>query len=262
MFIKERSGGIVITETHFYLFFFFVLGITLGSFYNVVGLRIPKKESIVFPGSHCTNCHTQLKWYELIPVFSWIFLLGKCKACKSKVSFIYPAFELLTGVLFAYTYFCFGLTATTGYIIILISMLVIISISDIDTRLIPNKILGTFAVLLIPFSFFVGGVSTRDQLIGLVLAFIINLLIVVCSKGKGMGGGDIKLFLLLAFLLGWVNFLTLFLLSVIIGLVFGIIVRIKTKNNEIAFGPSIAIATTITIFYGKELIKWYVKFYS
>jgi leader peptidase (prepilin peptidase)/N-methyltransferase len=194
-------------------------------------------------------------------VLSWLVLLGKCRKCKTKISPIYPIIEFITGVLFVLVYLKFGLTVETFFYILLSSLMVIISVSDIDTRLIPNKILGVFLVLLLPVTYFVEAIDWKSQLIGVVLAFAINYLILLFSKGKGMGGGDIKLFMLLALVLGWKSFITLFFLSVVIGMFVGIYTKVRTKESEIPFGPSIALATIITIFYGQELLKWYLNLY-
>lgn len=241
--------------------YLFIIGICSGSFYNVVGLRVPRGQSIVFPRSHCTKCDRTLQWYELVPVLSWLVLLGKCRKCKTKISPIYPIIEFITGVLFVLVYLEFGLTVETFFYILLSSLMVIISVSDIDTRLIPNKILGVFLVLLLPVTYFVEAIDWKSQVIGVILAFAINYLILLFSKGKGMGGGDIKLFMLLALVLGWKSFITLFFLSVVIGMFVGIYTKVRTKESEIPFGPSIALATIITIFYGQELLKWYLNLY-
>ncbi|MFP3726423.1 prepilin peptidase [Priestia filamentosa] len=246
----------------FYTILFFVFGLMSGSFFNVVGLRIPKKESIVFPGSHCTVCNHHLKWFELIPVFSYVFLLGKCRKCKTKISPIYPIIELLTGVLFGAACYVFGLTLLNLFVILVIAMLVIITVSDISTQLIPDKILLTFGIVLIPLSLYTGVVTWKTALLGLAVAFGINLFMLLISKGKGIGGGDIKLFLLLGIILGWKMFLTLFLLSVVIGVFVGIGFKLTKGVKEFPFGPSIALATLIVIFYGNAILNWYLGFYA
>lgn len=251
-----------VTEQVFYTILFFVFGLMSGSFFNVVGLRIPKKESIVFPGSHCTVCNHELKWFELIPVFSYLFLLGKCRKCKTGISPIYPIIELITGILFAWTCYVFGLTLNTVFVLLLISMMVILTVSDISTQLIPDKILIVFSVVLIPLAFYIQTVNWKTALIGLGVSFAINLFMILISKGRGIGGGDVKLFLLLGLILGWKMFLALFLISVVIGLFVGLGFRFTKKVKEFPFGPSIAVATVIIIFYGTAIINWYIGFYN
>ncbi|PFJ29141.1 prepilin peptidase [Bacillus thuringiensis] len=247
-----------VTEQVFYTIIFFLFGLLFGSFFNVVGLRVPKGESIAFPGSHCTVCDRKLKWYELVPVLSYVFLLGKCRKCKTKISPLYPIMELITGILFAFTCYVFGLTLTTVFVLLIASMMVIITVSDITTQLIPNKILLVFSIVLIPLALYIKNVTWQGALIGFATAFGINLFILLISKGKGMGGGDIKLFLLLGTILGWKAFLTLFFVSVIIGVFVGLGFKITKGAKEFPFGPSIALGTIITIFYGNGIINWYL----
>ena len=119
----------------------FILGLIFGSFFNVVGLRIPKKQSIVYPNSHCPRCQHELAWYENIPVVSYLFLRGKCHHCHMKISPIYPVFELITGSLFAFSFVQFGFTREFIIAILFISLLVIITVSDIHYMIIPDQVL-------------------------------------------------------------------------------------------------------------------------
>ena len=128
---------------------FFIYGIVFGSFFNVVGLRVPKKESIVSPPSHCTTCDRKLGFLDLVPVFSYVFLKGKCRKCGSKISPIYPFMEFVTGVLFALSFYMLGFSAELVVAILFMSLLVIITVSDIAYMLIPNKVLLPFAVVLV-----------------------------------------------------------------------------------------------------------------
>ena len=242
-----------------YSIVFFIFGIVFGSFYNVVGLRVPKKESIVTPPSHCTSCQNRLKPIDLVPIFSYIFLRGKCRQCGVKISPIYMVTELVTGALFAFSYWKLGLSAELVIALLFISLLVIINVSDIAYMLIPNKILLFFLPLLI-----IGRIVSPltpwwDSLLGAVVGFGILYLIAVVSKG-GMGGGDIKLFFLVGIVLGMVNsLLTLFLAS-FIGMIVGIIVLKvsgKGRKTPVPFGPSIAIAAIVVYFYGEALVDWY-----
>ena len=242
-----------------YMITFFIFGIVLGSFYNVVGLRVPKKESIVTPPSHCTNCQRRLTSIDLIPVFSYIFLKGKCRTCGVKISPIYMITELLTGILFAFSYWKLGFSAELVVALLFISLLIIINVSDIAYMLIPDKILLFFLPLLIIGRIFSPLSPWWDSLLGAFIGFGILYLIAVVSKG-GMGGGDIKLFFLIGIVLGTVNsLLTLFVASVI-GMIVGIIVlkiRRQGRKTPVPFGPSIAIAAVIIYFYGEALIEWY-----
>lgn len=246
-----------------YIVYFFIIGLVLGSFYNVVGLRVPKKESIVQPPSHCTSCGQRLTWLELIPVLSYILQRGECRNCKVRISPVYLLTEFVTGVLFAFAYYKLGFSLELAVALFFVSLLVIINVSDIAYMLIPDKILLFFLPFLV-----VGRILSPlepwwDALVGAVIGFSILLLIAIVSKG-GMGGGDIKLFFLIGLVLGLMNTLLTLFLAAIIGLVLGIIVlkvRGKGRKTPVPFGPSIAIAAVIVYFYGDELIDIYLKLY-
>lgn len=242
-----------------YTVFFGVLGLVFGSFFNVVGLRVPKNESIVTPPSHCTTCGRQLTVIDLVPVLSYVLLRGKCRNCGASISWVYPAFELATGLLFAFAYWQLGLSIELAVALVFISLLVIIVVSDFAYMLIPDKVLLFFLPLLV-----VGRILSPltvwwDSLLGAVVGFSILYLIAIISRG-GMGGGDIKLFFLLGLVLGTLHtLLTLFLASVI-GMIVGIIVlrvRHQGRRTPIPFGPSIALAAVLVYFYGEQMIDWY-----
>lgn len=238
----------------------FIFGLVFGSFFNVVGLRIPIKESIVRPPSHCTNCQRQLTALDLVPVLSYVWLGGKCRSCGQKISWIYPLMELITGVLFAFAYWKLGFTVEFFVAILLISLLVIIVVSDFAYMLIPDKVLLFFLPLL-----FIGRVLSPltpwwDSVLGAAVGFGILYSIAVLSKG-GMGGGDIKLFFLLGLVLGTLNALLTLFIAAVIGMVVGIIVlkaRQQGRKTPIPFGPSIATAAIVVYFYGDALMNWYL----
>ncbi|CAG9619508.1 prepilin peptidase [Sutcliffiella rhizosphaerae] len=241
----------------YYLIFF--LALLLGSFYNVVGLRIPKGESIVAPRSHCISCKTTLTGLDLVPVLSYVFLKGRCRHCQKSVSPIYPLFELLTAGLFVLAPFLMGWTYELVVAWTLISMLIIIVISDLHYMLIPNKILLFFFALFIVERIFIPYLSITGHLLGLVVGFLIPFLIAVISKG-GMGGGDVKLFAVLGFVLGWELVIFTFFLSSLIGMiaaVIGMLFGKVKKGVPFPFGPSIALAAIIVYFKGEALLHWY-----
>lgn len=242
-----------------YTIFALIFGLVFGSFFNVVGLRVPLKESIVTPPSHCTKCQRRLTTLDLIPVFSYIFLGGKCRSCGDKISPIYLLTELATGILFAFAVWKLELSIELIVALLFISLLMIIVVSDFAYMLIPDKILLFFLHFLV-----VGRILSPldhwwDSLLGAVIGFGILLLIAIISKG-GMGGGDIKLFFLIGLVLGTLNtLLTLFLASVI-GMIVGIIIlKVKGKGRKtpVPFGPSIALAAIIVYFYGDSILQWY-----
>ncbi|SCX89275.1 MULTISPECIES: A24 family peptidase [unclassified Lysinibacillus] len=246
-----------------YTIFLFLFGLVFGSFYNVVGLRVPQKESIVQPPSHCTKCQRQLTALDLVPVLSYVFLGGKCRSCGNKIAWIYPVMELLTGLLFAFAYRQLGWSIEFIVALFFISLLVIIVVSDIAYMLIPNKVLLFFLPFLI-----IGRVLSPltpwwDCAVGAVVGFGILYSIAVISNG-GMGGGDIKLFFLIGLVLGTMHTLLTLFIAAVIGMIVGLVVLTKNKQGRktpIPFGPSIALAAIIVYFYGDSLIDWYLGFW-
>ncbi len=243
---------------------FFVYGTLFGSFYNVVGLRVPKKESIVSPPSHCTVCDRRLTLPDLVPVLSFVFLRGKCRGCGTKISPIYPFMEFITGILFALAYLQFGFTAELAVALVFLSMLVIITVSDIAYMLIPDRILLPAVVLLALLRLFSPLTPWWDSLLGAAVGFGILLLVAIVSKG-GMGGGDIKLFFVIGLVLGTqLTLLTLFL-AALIGSVAGILHLRRTgqgRKTPVPFGPSIAAAAAVCYFAGDALVGWYLTLFT
>lgn len=243
--------------------FFFVYGLVFGSSYNVVGLRVPKKESIISPPSHCTVCDRKLTFIDLVPVLSFVFLKGKCRGCGTKISPIYPLMELVTGILFAFSFYKFGFTLELIVALLFVSMLVIITVSDIAYMLIPNKILLPFGIALFVMRIIHPLTPWWDSFLGAAAGFLILLFIAIVSKG-GMGGGDIKLFLVIGLVLGTqLTLLTLFL-AASIGSVVGIIHLRRTKQGRktpVPFGPSISASAVICYFYGNSLVGWYLTLF-
>ncbi len=249
--------------TLIWIILFFIYGIIFGSFFNVVGLRVPKKESIVSPPSHCTTCNRRLRALDLIPVFSYLALRGKCRGCGQKISPIYPLIEFITGVLFAFSFFRLGFSYELIIAILFVSLLVIITVSDIAYMLIPDKVLLPFAISFLILRWLIPTSPWWDSLLGAAVGFTVLYFIAVVSKG-GMGGGDIKLFFVIGLVLGTVNtLLTLFFAS-LIGSVVGIYVLRKTgkgRKTPVAFGPSIAVAAVISYFFGADFVEWYQQLF-
>lgn len=246
-----------------YTIFLFLFGLVFGSFYNVVGLRVPQKESIVQPPSHCTKCQRQLTALDLVPVLSYVFFGGKCRSCGNKIAWIYPVMELLTGLLFAFAYWQLGWSIEFIVALFFISLLVIIVVSDIAYMLIPNKVLLFFLPFLIIGRVLSPLTTWWDCAVGAVVGFGILYSIAVISNG-GMGGGDIKLFFLIGLVLGTMHTLLTLFIAAVIGMIVGLVVLTKNKQGRktpIPFGPSIALAAIIVYFYGDSLIDWYLGFW-
>jgi leader peptidase (prepilin peptidase) / N-methyltransferase len=240
----------------------FVLGLLLGSFFNVVGLRVPAGESIVKPRSHCPRCKRTLTAWELIPIVSYVVQGGKCRGCGVRISPLYPFVELLTAILFTISPLLVGWSKELIVSWTLISLLMIIFVSDIRYMIIPDKVLLFFAVIFIIERMFVAPLSPWwDSLIGAFVGFTLLMTIAVVSKG-GMGGGDVKLFALLGFVLGWKMVLLAFFLSTFYGTFFGLIGMMfgKVRRGEpMPFGPYIVLGTLTVYFFGQAILQWYME---
>ncbi|MEQ6389143.1 prepilin peptidase [Bacillaceae bacterium S4-13-58] len=245
------------------LTYLFIVGLILGSFFNVVGLRVPKQKSIIAPRSSCPTCHHTLTWKELIPVLSFLWQRGRCTNCKKKISSIYPVMELLTGVLFAFSYYVLGYGMEMFIALSLISLLHIITVSDLSYMIIPNKILLVFLVLFIFLRIITPLNPWYDAGMGFIAGLVLLLLIALVSRG-GMGGGDIKLFAVLGIALGLKKLLLAFFLSAFLGAtigLIGLIVGLVKRKNPIPFGPFISMGALISYFYGTEIVNWYFSLF-
>jgi len=247
----------------YWFILFFVVGVVIGSFFNVVGLRVPQRIPFSNDRSYCPSCQKQLKSIDLIPIFSYLFLRGKCRHCQTNISILYPIIEILTGFLFAFSYWKLGLSLELITVLIFISMLMILFVSDLTYMLIPNKILLFFLPLLIIMRIISPLTPWYDAIIGAVVGYVVLALIIILSKG-GMGGGDMKLFGVIGIIIGWKGtLLTLFLAS-LLGLFVGgtmILFKKQAKKEPIPFGPYIIVAAIISYFYGDNIIAFYMEFF-
>lgn len=249
----------------FILIFIFVIGTLLGSFYNVVGYRLPKGQSIVFPPSHCPNCNHRLGASELIPILSFIFLKGKCKHCRQKISAFYPIFEFLTGLLFVISYIIFGPTKEFLLAITFVSLLIIIVVSDYEFMIIEDSVLIFFSILLFAEIWWVNGLTKAlYSLLNGILAFFTMWALKKFGdflfKKESMGGGDIKLLFIFGMVLSYpIAILSIFLGS-LIGLPISLIIMAKKKAHIIPFGPFLALGAII-LFFTQIDIQTIVDFY-
>ena len=237
----------------------FMFGLAIGSFANVCIYRLPKKESVVFPVSHCTACSTPVRPFDNIPVISYLILGGKCKDCKESISVIYPIIEVITALLLLAGFFKFGLTFDFLIYTVVAPTLVIITAIDIEHQIIPDVITLPGIVLgLAAGSYTIGYI---DSFSGFLLGGGLFYLLAVLSNG-GMGGGDIKYIAAAGALVGWQKVLLIIFIGAFLGSFMGllqIVVQKKSRKSLIPFGPFLAAATLITLFYGNLLIKLYIE---
>lgn len=243
-------------------------GLVIGSFLNVCIYRIPREESIVFPSSHCPNCGTKLKAYDLVPLLSYIVQRGKCRYCGEKISPQYPIVELLNSLVYILIYNKFGLSLSFIFYGIIFSILIVIAFIDLKEMIIPDIlviliIIITIIYKVLLFLLYSKSPDLLNSIGGLVLSSLLFVLIILVSKG-GMGGGDVTLIGSLGFILGIKNiFLTIFL-SFILGAIISVILlitKIKGKKDPIPFGPFIILGFFITLFWGEDLINWYLSLF-
>jgi len=243
----------------------FCFGAIVGSFLNVVILRLPSEdESVVFPASHCTSCMADLHWYENIPVLSFLVLRGKCSHCKAKISFQYPVVELSMAILSAALVQRFGLTITTaGYFLFCAALLVIIWI-DIQHQIIPDVISLPGIIIGLLFSTICPVLYWKDSLLGILagggILYAIALLYFLWRKIDGMGGGDIKLLAMIGAFLGWQSLPFVILASSLSGTVVGLLAMIKQKKGgqtRIPFGPFLSISALAYLFFQGKIFLLY-----
>lgn len=240
----------------------FVLGMVLGSFFNVIGLRVPKGQSIVAPRSHCPYCKRTLATIELIPVLSYVWQRGRCRNCRQKISPLYPFVELAVGFGFSIMLLVFGWNMELLVALALVSLFSIIFVSDLVYMIIPDRIILFFAILFVLFRATLAPLNPWwDAWAGAVVGYIL-LFIVYLIDPNGIGGGDVKLFTVLGFVLGWKLTLVAIMLSSLCGAIGGgvgmMLGRIK-RREPIPFGPFIILGSLTAYLYGDALIQWYVR---
>lgn len=249
----------------------FIYGIIIGSFLNVCIYRIPDESSIVTGRSHCMSCNTPIKWYDLIPVFSYIFLLGRCRKCKSKISIQYPMIEALNGLLYVLVFYLYGFNSLKDILIsaaycLVISALIVLSMIDFRTNIIPVGInifilvMGLFIVLIKYFWFGRNTDIVLDHVIGMLIVSLFLFLIFLASHGRGIGGGDIKLMGAAGLVLGWEAILLAFMLGcVLAAIIHPIRMKINHLNRVLAFGPYLSVGIAVALLFGKQIIDWYIQ---
>ncbi|WP_165771899.1 prepilin peptidase [Bacillus cereus] len=237
MFFGEGEDGMT-----FYLYAF-VIGTVLGSFYTVVAVRIPIGQSIITPCSYCHGCHHTLSPKELIPIVSFCLQRGRCTHCKMKIPFIYTLFEVITGAVFLFFTYVIGREKELIFIWTLLSLLIIITMTDLFYMLIPNIILVFFACLFLIERIFIPLVPWWDSLIGGVMICIVLYFAQIIFP-NGLGGGDVKLLSLLGFIVGVKAIFIVLCFASSLGLCFlgiGMLLKRMTARQPLPFGPFIAL---------------------
>ena len=235
----------------------FLYGIVIGSFLNVCIYRIPKGEDIVKINSHCMVCGKQLKWYDLFPVISFLMLRGKCRYCGTKLSWQYPLIESLNGILYCLVIAVKGVNINSIIYCLFVSALLTLSVIDVRTFEIPISI-NRFILVLGILHMAINYQKIVDFGLGFFSVSAGLLVLYWITKGRGIGGGDIKLMAVSGLLLGWKCNILAFLLACILGSVIHIMrMKISKADHVLALGPYLALGIAISLLWGERIIDWY-----
>lgn len=251
----------------YYLIVFFVLGAILGSFYHVIATRLTEEKSIIYPPSHCPKCKHRLKWYELIPIVSYVLQKGKCKECKANIPISYLLMEIVTGVLFSVCYNEFGFTKDLIISLIFVSTIVINVISDIEYMIILDETLVVSTLLIIiTYLLTIGIDNTAPHIYSAIGAFFTMYLIKIIGdkmfKKESLGGGDIKLMFLFGLVLDYGMTICTIFLATFIAFPIAIYIMFSKKDNMIPFGPFLCMAATLFFIWGinlNDIIMFLIK---
>lgn len=264
------------TEPGFCIMFYtiiFLFGICIGSFLNVVILRLPRNESLIKRSSHCMTCGTKIRPCDLVPVFSWLFLRGKCHSCGEKISPRYPVVESLNGLLYVLTFFVMDINAEAIITCIMMSLLVVVAFMDWDTLEIDERILAMIFVLSVPMAIFVdtGSVWDRvsDRIFGALIISVPFFVIGEISRifiRKRFGEdyraielGDTLLMIAAGAVLGMRAVIVSAFIGIIAAAIGGIINKRITKESKFAFGPFLSIGIAVGALWGNEIADWYIN---
>jgi leader peptidase (prepilin peptidase)/N-methyltransferase len=241
-----------------------MFGLLIGSFLNVCIIRLPAEQSVVRPGSRCPKCGTPIRWWDNIPVFSWLFLGGKCRSCRNPISPLYPIVELLVGLLFFWAVSHYGLTIEAARAAIFGTLLLGIALTDGRTYLIPDEFtlggLGFALVLALAAGF--------DALLGALVGALVGFLVlwVVGAAGKwllkeeAMGGGDIKMMAMVGGFLGWQGVLLTIFLGALTGTLIFLPLKLMRKSRLVPFGVFLSLGAAVTYLIGPAILDWYRRY--
>jgi leader peptidase (prepilin peptidase) / N-methyltransferase len=243
-----------------------LIGAAVGSFLNVCIHRLPRHESVMHPPSQCPRCGRRLRWFENVPVLSWLALRARCGGCGEPISVMYPVVELLTAGVFVLAYFKFGMTPLFGVRLLFASAMIVLAITDLRERLLPNAITYPGVVVGLLCSFFLppGIISALvGVLLGAGVPFLIGEAFYRIRGIEGLGMGDVKMLGMVGAFLGWqLALFTLFaasMLGVLIGLPLTAVKR--DRYYQIPLGTFLALGALVSAFAGEEIVQWYAGLY-
>ncbi|MDE2179589.1 MAG: prepilin peptidase, partial [candidate division NC10 bacterium] len=238
-----------------------LVGIAVGSFLNVCIHRLPKDESVAQPASHCPICGAPIRWYDNLPLVSFLLLRGRCRACGGRIAWRYPVVELLTGALFLLTVWRFGFGIRPVFLLIFIASLIVVTWIDLDHEIIPHAITLPGIILGLVASLITRDPSPADAatgaLVGAGLVYLVAVYAEVAFQRESMGGGDVNLLAMIGAFLGWRLMLFAFFSAVASGAVLSlglIAARVLSRKDRIPFGPFLALGAIVALFVGDEVI--------
>ena len=236
-------------EIYIYIIIF-IFGSVVGSFLNVLAVRLSNGESIIWPGSHCHNCHHKLRWYELIPIISYLIQKGKSRCCNTKIPISYLIIEIITGILYMISYHSFGFSYDYVISLIFISSLIVVIVSDIEYMIILDEVIAvsSISIILLELIFF-GLDYTVDMIVSGILAFgtmyVVKLIGDRLFKRESMGGGDIKLMFLFGIVIGYALSICDIFLATFIAFPVALYILFRRRDNLIPFGPFLAMGAIL-----------------
>lgn len=239
----------------------FLYGICIGSFLNVLIFRIPKQEEFVKTRSHCMTCGHQLAWYDNIPLLSWLMLRGKCRYCKAPISPQYPIIEALNGVLYVIIFLVLGFTWDAVLVCFLASMLLALSVIDFRTLEIPFG----FQIAIFVLAAIHLALHYEDWLqyvIGFFAVSVFLELLLLITKGRAIGGGDVKLMATCGLFLGWKLIILAFLLGCVLGSIIHLIrMKVSKAEHVLAMGPYLSAGVLLAVLFGEKILALYLSMY-
>jgi leader peptidase (prepilin peptidase)/N-methyltransferase len=249
--------------------FAFIFGACIGSFLNVCIYRIPEGKSIIHPPSACPQCGYRIRFYDNIPIVSYILLRGRCRRCKVHIPVRYPLVELITGLAALAVFLKYGPTLAAGIYFLFIAVLLVITFIDIDHQIIPDILSVSGIPLFFLLGFLIPFITWKDALIGILagggLLYAVAFGYQLLTGRDGMGGGDIKLLAMIGAMIGWQGILFTVFVSSLSGTVIGLLLALpagRSMKSRLPFGPFLAAGAIAYLFCGPELIRWYIGFAS
>jgi leader peptidase (prepilin peptidase)/N-methyltransferase len=245
----------------------FVLGLLVGSFLNVCIYRLPRRESLNWPGSHCTSCDRPLSWYENIPLVSWLVLRGRCRTRHTPISPVYPIVEALTGLVFLTAFELYALTPLLAVRLLFACAMIVLFVIDLQHRILPNVITVPGVVVGFAVSLWLppGWLSSSlGLLLGGGVLFLIGEVYYRTRGVEGMGMGDVKMLAMIGAFLGWPLMLLTLILATFSGAIVGLAMIVSGRGGAKAalpFGTFLAVGALVSAVVGQPIVDWYLGFY-